>query len=95
MAILTAAAWLVPSEPRALRTSRGSGFAVAYDGSCRVCRSVVGLAFGLDRRGFFPVGRDHARRMPAAPVAQPLSRMVVVDAISTATPHNSPSPCVA
>lgn len=80
MMLLTFAAWVVPAEPRVLRTSRGSGFAVAYDGSCRVCRSVVGLAFGLDRRGFFPVGRDHARRMPAAHVKDPLTRMVVVDA---------------
>jgi len=80
MMVLTFAAWVVPCEPRVLRTSRGSGFAVGYDGSCRVCRAVVGLAFGLDRRGFFPVGRDHARHMPAARIQGPLTRMLVVGA---------------
>jgi predicted DCC family thiol-disulfide oxidoreductase YuxK len=79
MMLLSLSAWLVPCEPRTLKASRRSGFTVAYDGSCRVCRSVVGLAFELDRSGFLPIGRDHPRRVPALAGTGRLDRMVTVD----------------
>jgi predicted DCC family thiol-disulfide oxidoreductase YuxK len=79
MALLSAAAWLVPSEPCTERRPRASGFVVGYDGTCRVCRAAVALAFSLDRAGFLPVGRRYALRMPARAVRGRLDRMVTVD----------------
>jgi len=79
MIVLTFSAWLVPYEPRSLRAARQSGFTVAYDGSCRVCRSVVGLALAVGRCGFTPVGRSHGRRIPA------LAGLLDLDAMRTVT----------
>jgi predicted DCC family thiol-disulfide oxidoreductase YuxK len=79
MALLSVAAWLVPCEPCVGRAPRASGFVVAYDGTCRVCRAVVALAYGLDRGGFLPVGRRHALRLPVRAARGRLDRMAVVD----------------
>jgi predicted DCC family thiol-disulfide oxidoreductase YuxK len=78
MIILTLCAWLVPCEMPSLSTCRKSQLTIGYDGSCRVCRSVVGLALALSRRGFTPVGRNHIRRIPALGDVKTLNQMMAV-----------------
>jgi predicted DCC family thiol-disulfide oxidoreductase YuxK len=78
MILLTFCAWLVPCEPPSARAARQTGFVVAYDGSCSICRQVVGLALGVSRRAFVPVGRNHGRRVPALGNCDGLEQMMAV-----------------
>ncbi len=78
MMLLTTCAWLVPCEPRPLFAARRSDLTVAFDGSCRICRRVVGLALQLSGGAFVPLGRDHRRRLSGHIGPQGLERMLAV-----------------